>query len=101
MYEPQALHTLCGSINSPHLLHLTKFGAVIFQFALRLSLLPLDDLLKQVRMIRLTVSGKIFYYIKWIMSKIPTHIAVFILIYFILIFYKLWLIYPIRKDESI
>ena len=63
--------------------------------------LPLDDLLKQVRMIRLTVSGKIFYYIKWIMSKIPTHIAVFILIYFILIFYKLWFIYPIRKDESI
>lgn len=63
--------------------------------------LPLDDLLKQVRMIRLTVSGKIFYYIKWIMSKIPTPVAIFILIYFILIFYKLWFIYPIRKDKSI
>ena len=44
LYEPQALQTLCGIINSPHLLHLTKFGAVIFQFALRLSLLAFEDL---------------------------------------------------------
>ena len=44
LYEPQALHTLCGIINSPHLLHFTRFGAVIFQLALRLSLLALEDL---------------------------------------------------------
>ena len=44
LYEPQALHTLCGIINSPHLLHFTRFGADIFQFALRLSLLAFEDL---------------------------------------------------------
>lgn len=31
-------------VNAPHLLHFTKVGAVIFQFALRRSLLPLEDL---------------------------------------------------------
>ncbi len=31
-------------MSSPHLLHLTSVGAVIFQFALLLSLLPLEDL---------------------------------------------------------
>lgn len=44
LYEPQALHTLCGIISSPHLLHFTRFGADIFQFALRLSLLAFEDL---------------------------------------------------------
>ena len=38
------MQTLCGIINAPHLLHFTKFGALIFQFALLLSLLALDDL---------------------------------------------------------
>ncbi len=62
---------------------------------------PLDDLLKQVRMIRLTVSGKFIYYIKWILSKIPTSVAILILIYFMLIFYKLWFLYPNRKYKSV
>ena len=31
-------------MSAPHLLHLTSVGAVIFQFALLLSLLPLEDL---------------------------------------------------------
>ena len=44
LYEPQALHTLCGIIKAPHLLHFTKFGADIFQLALLLSLLDLEDL---------------------------------------------------------
>ena len=44
LYEPQALHTLWGTVKAPHLLHFTKVGAVIFQFALLLSLLPLEDL---------------------------------------------------------
>jgi hypothetical protein len=44
LYEPQALQTRCGTISALHLLHLTKVGAVIFQFARRLSLLPLEDL---------------------------------------------------------
>ena len=44
LYEPQFLQTLCGTINSPHLLHLTNAGADIFQLALLLSLLPLEDL---------------------------------------------------------
>ena len=38
------MHTLCGIMSSPHLLHFTSVGAVIFQFALLLSLLPLEDL---------------------------------------------------------
>ena len=42
LYEPQFLHTLCGTINSPHLLHFTNAGAVIFQLALRLSLLAFE-----------------------------------------------------------
>ena len=33
-----------GIKRAPHLLHFTSVGAVIFQFALRLFLLPLDDL---------------------------------------------------------
>ena len=44
LYDPQFLQTLCGIISSPHLLHFTKVGADIFQFALLLSLLPLEDL---------------------------------------------------------
>ena len=44
LYDPHALQTLCGIIKAPHLLHFTKFGAVIFQFALRLSLLALEVL---------------------------------------------------------
>ena len=44
LYAPHALHTLCGTINAPHLLHLTSVGADIFQFARLLSLLPLEDL---------------------------------------------------------
>lgn len=44
LYAPHALHTLCGTINSPHLLHFTSVGADIFQFARLLSLLPLEDL---------------------------------------------------------
>ena len=44
LYDPHALHTLWGTIRAPHLLHLTSVGAVIFQFALLLSLLPLEDL---------------------------------------------------------
>jgi len=41
---PHFLHTLWGTIKAPHLLHFTNVGAVIFQFALLLSLLPLEDL---------------------------------------------------------
>ncbi len=44
LYVPHFLHTLWGTINAPHLLHFTNVGAVIFQFALLLSLLPLEDL---------------------------------------------------------
>ena len=44
LYEPQALHTLWGIIKAPHLLHLTRLGVLIFQLALRLSLLALEDL---------------------------------------------------------
>ena len=44
MYVPQFLQTLCGIIREPHFGHLTRVAAAIFQFALRLSLLPLDDL---------------------------------------------------------
>ena len=44
LYEPHALQTLCGTIKAPQLLHFTRFGAVIFQFALRLSLLALECL---------------------------------------------------------
>jgi hypothetical protein len=36
------VHSLCGIISSPHLLHFTRFGALIFQFALLLSRLALD-----------------------------------------------------------
>ena len=43
-FFPQFLHNLCGTISALHLLHLTKVGAVIFQFALRLSLLAFEDL---------------------------------------------------------
>ena len=42
LYEPQFLQTLCGTINSPHLLHLTNAGADIFQLALLLSLLAFE-----------------------------------------------------------
>ena len=35
---------LWGTINSPHLEHFTKVGALIFQFALLLSLLAFEDL---------------------------------------------------------
>ena len=42
LYDPQALQTLCGIISSPHLLHFTKPGTVIFQFALRLSRLAFE-----------------------------------------------------------
>lgn len=44
LYEPHDLHTLCDIIKDPHLLHLTKFGTVIFQFALLLSLRDFEDL---------------------------------------------------------
>ena len=44
LYVPQFLQTLWGTISAPHLLHFTKVGADIFQFALLLSLLPLEDL---------------------------------------------------------
>ena len=44
LYDPQFLQTLCGIISSPHLLHFTNAGAVIFQFALLLSLLDFEDL---------------------------------------------------------
>lgn len=44
LYEPHDLHTLWETIKAPHLLHLTKFGAVIFQFALLLFLLDFEDL---------------------------------------------------------
>ena len=44
LYDPQDLHTLWGIISAPHLLHFTKLGADIFQFALLLSLLDLEDL---------------------------------------------------------
>src|SRR5699024_9008487 len=33
-----------GIISAPHLLHFTRFGALIFQFALLLSLLAFEDL---------------------------------------------------------
>src|SRR5699024_6617074 len=33
-----------GIMSSPHLLHFTRFGALIFQLALLLSLLALEDL---------------------------------------------------------
>src|SRR5699024_6504897 len=33
-----------GIISSPHLLHFTRFGALIFQLALLLSLLAFEDL---------------------------------------------------------
>src|SRR5699024_11157127 len=33
-----------GIMSSPHLLHFTRFGALIFQFALLLSLLAFEDL---------------------------------------------------------
>ena len=38
----QVIQTLCGTINSPHLLHLTNAGADIFQLALLLSLLAFE-----------------------------------------------------------
>ncbi len=38
------MHTLWGIISAPHLLHFTRFGTFIFQLALLLSLLPLEDL---------------------------------------------------------
>ena len=44
LYAPHALHTRCGIISSPHLLHFTRFGALIFQLALLLSLLAFEDL---------------------------------------------------------
>ena len=44
LYVPQALQTLWGIVSAPHLLHFTRFGADIFQLALLLSLLALDDL---------------------------------------------------------
>lgn len=44
LYVPQFLHTRCGTMSSPHLLHFTSVGAAIFQFALLWSRLPLDDL---------------------------------------------------------
>ncbi len=44
LYDPHFLQTLCGIIKAPHLLHFTNVGALIFQFALLLSLLPLEDL---------------------------------------------------------
>ena len=37
LYVPQALQTRCGIVRAPHLLHLTRFGTLIFQFARRLS----------------------------------------------------------------
>ena len=44
LYEPQLLQTLCGITNAPHVGQVARFGAVIFQFALLLSLLALDVL---------------------------------------------------------
>ena len=44
LYEPQLLQTLCGITKAPHVGQVARFGAVIFQFALLLSLLALDVL---------------------------------------------------------
>ena len=44
LYLPQFLHTRWGTIRVPQLLHLTRVGALIFQFALLLSLLAFEDL---------------------------------------------------------
>lgn len=44
LYEPQLLHTLWGITNAPHVGQVARFGAVIFQFALLLSLLAFDVL---------------------------------------------------------
>ena len=52
LYEPQLLQTLCGITKAPHVGQVARFGAVIFQFALLLSLWLLEDLfLGQIDMI--------------------------------------------------
>ena len=44
LYVPQFLHTLCGITSSPHVEHFARFGTLIFQFALLLSLLAFEVL---------------------------------------------------------
>jgi hypothetical protein len=44
LYEPQALQMRWGTIKALHLLHLTRVGFAIFQFARRLSRRLLEDL---------------------------------------------------------
>jgi hypothetical protein len=44
LYEPQALQIRWGTIRALHLLHFTRVGFAIFQFARRLSRRLLEDL---------------------------------------------------------
>jgi hypothetical protein len=44
LYEPQALQMRWGTIRALHLLHFTRVGCAIFQFARRLSRRLLEDL---------------------------------------------------------
>ena len=80
LYVPQALHIICGIIRAPHLLHLTRLGADIFQFACLLSLLAFDDLFfGQMDMvytslqIRIISGGMLYIFVQLNRTFSPSH----------------------------
>lgn len=53
--------------------------------------IPLEKLISKVRLVRISTSAKVFYYIEWLFSLIPKSIAFIIILYSVMTLLKSWI----------